>query len=340
MNQQKIEMIDAEVTREADAALVVSERLPAKPFTKETVEDIQQQLQLLGQVRRAVVALTTVAQWKDFGGNPYMEGDAAFTIASGLGLSFHEPKYDFVDFGPNAWQCVCTQTVGRNGREYTDHGDCDSYDEFFAKRRKELEKNGASPDVIAKILRADAQKKARANAVSRVVSGWSGLRGLSWEDLEQLGLQQSKSGRVPFRQGAAGGKLQNATCAALMQMPVGSKVALRCRIVSGIQKATSKGTPYCNIAVRDDSGSAKVRLWTAKPEWAGADADAFLPEIEVKDFRGQKQFEARKIEPIDEDVEASGGPQTPQTQEPRANGKPPQSEFPPDAGRPNDPEAY
>jgi hypothetical protein len=296
--------VEGDIEDIKETALAVQEHLPDKPLTADGVRDITEQLRLMGELRRAVIGLTTETQWVDFGGHPYMEGDAAYTIASGIGLRFEEPQYEFHDLGAGAWQCVCTQAVERNGRRYVDHGDCDSFDDFFAKRRGELERNGATPEAISRVLRAEAMKKARANAISRVVSGWTGLRGLSWDDLERLGLQRGRAGAVKFRQGSAGGKTAGEQALAdALQLPKGSKCDIRASVIEGTQKQGAKG-PYCLLTLRDGDAEVRAVYWKARPDWLSAGVGVYA-SVTIDEYQGKPQLKIDHLEELGADDEQS-----------------------------------
>jgi len=216
------------------------------------------------------------------------------------------PRVEWRRLAGNAIQCVVEVTVAQGDRYFTDYGDCDSFDPFLAKRKAELQKAGASPEQITEILKIDLQKKAYANALSRAISGWLGIRGLSWESLEQLGLDRSKAGRIEFKRGAAGGEMQTATCAEAAQLPIGSKFAIRAFLSSGRQLKGKNGKAYCLLNLTDETGELPVTLWAAKPEGLASGSAVYLPQVEVREYRGEKQYSASKIEVAEAPDEVEG----------------------------------
>lgn len=311
----------------ADTALAIAERQDPRALTKDEVDGLEDRLELVRRVRHAVIRLTTPAQWKDFSGNPYMEGDAAMTIASGVGLIINEPKFKFRDLGDVAWQCICEVTVEKNGREFTDVGDCDSFDDFLKARKEKLENDGATPAQIAMLVQVEARKKAYANAMSRAVSGWTGLRGLSWEDLGALGLAQEKAGSIQHRKGVTkGAKIpQVASIEELGKIPTGSTVDFTGQVRKVTTRQGAKGE-YCDVVIADAGGGCTtVRLWHEKPEWLESGCFARFAELKIGEYNKRRQYATPKIEESD-----------PPTQE-TEGGQPEDDQY---AGRPNDPEAF
>lgn len=260
------------------------------------VEDITRQIELIGKIRRAVVAATTPSQWQDFDGNPYLEADGAYTIGSLVGLSFAEPVYEWRDLGDGARQVKCRQRVQLRDRAIDEHGDCDSFDPFLRARRRELEKNGATPSQIETICASDMEKKARANAVSRAVSAFCGLRGLSWDDLAELGLAR-RAGGVKFRKGSSGGAAKMTPLAELAKLAEGSEVSVHGSIVAlGDERRTQKGGAYFDVRLRDESGEESLTVWTGRGAWQLGD-HVHAERVRVKSWNGRRQNNAEALDP-------------------------------------------
>ena len=287
---------------ESTAPPVALEEISTAPAIEvldaEKLQDIRASVEHFRAIRATAVSCTSAKQWQGFGDSVYLQGDGGLTIAACFGLKIEEPEVEWVEIEGGASQCICYVTVGRDGRMIRDHGDCDSFDEFLAKRREELHKNGANREQVEQIIRSDMQKKALANALSRAVSGWTGLRGLSWEDLEALGLNLGKVDKVKFAKGSKGGKAQSATLHALSEMAVGSRANIVGVVTGGYERTGTKGD-YCDISVRDETAELSIRLWSAKPDFVTRGASVAFSGVKVGEYQSRRQYVAKSVELCD-----------------------------------------
>ncbi len=329
-------------TDNGSAALApVLETQIEKRFTADDVADLKAQIALLDQVRRAVIAITSPSQWVDFGGKPYLQGDGALTIASLFGLEFDEPEFEWRDLAGGATQCICRQTARHrtSNRMFSDQGDCDSFDSFLIRRKKELGAEGATDEQITEICRVEMEKKARANAISRVVSGWTGIRGLSWEDLQRHGLGrdavQEQGGNVTFQHGrhstkptsqqprSGGPQKPNYTPPPRQSRPAEKPVPDKCELktIAEIQAAphdswaalhgftksisdfgaTPAGRTFLKVDVGDETGEMQITLWTdVKPECLEVvGAGVFFPKVTVKVKGKYRNYWAGEVQGTD-----------------------------------------
>jgi hypothetical protein len=269
---------------------------PGGGLTAQRLSDVEHQIEVLNRIRHAVIACTSEEQWVDFGGRPYLEGDGALTVASLFGLSIEETEFVWHDLPGGGRQVEAIVRVELGGRTFSDHGDCDSYDDFLVTRRAGLIQSGASPAAAEAILGTEMKKKARANALSRVVSGWAGIRGLGWEDLEALGLIREKAGSVKFRKGKRAKTVAATSIAEARSQQKGSVVAFGGKITDAKSGTTKKQTPYCDIGIHDGTGGVYVRMWKALPDWAVNGAVAFFPSVTIEEYQGKPQYKAEAVE--------------------------------------------
>lgn len=287
-----VEQERLQATVATEPAAVDLDDIPVAPVTAKTVADFVERAKHTEALRRAVLAQTSESQWHDFGGKPYMEADAAYTIAANMGISFEAPQYEFRDLGNGETQCVCTVRAHYAGRRFEDIGDCDSFDDFLMKRREDLKRGAATDDQIRQVLRVELQKKARANAVSRAVSGLTGLRGLSWEDLDLLGLRRGRVARTEFRKGGAGGKVQSGSLAELAALPIGSTLSVTARVERvDVPKEGSKA-PF-RFHVSDGGATMIVTTW--KEDGAQPGQDVFCDSVKVEEYQGKRQYKAASV---------------------------------------------
>lgn len=266
------------------------------------VDDIERRFEVLKAMHRQLIGVTSISQWKDFGGQPYMEGDAAMTIAAFCGITIDEPAFDFRDIGGGAWQCECKLRVSIGNRSVVDIGDCDFFDPFLDAPKANYEnKLGMSKEQVRERLKVDGKKKAFANAVSRAVSALTGLRGLSWEDLEARGLQREKAGAVRHRTGSTSKTTKAATIKELLALPVGSKVGIRGIVVNVSERETKTGKKQSHWVVDGaDKSRVAIMVWGNVPEWAKTGVMVSFSEVEVGEYLNDRQYTGRDPSLVDE----------------------------------------
>jgi hypothetical protein len=318
------EVIDAEQTK-PDTAIVQQQR-GALAGQADLVASLEQRLDQMERVCRAVVRTTKPSQWQIFGDSVYMEADAALTIARGIGLHISAPEYEYNELGGGAVQCQCTIRVELGGREFEDIGDCDTFDEFLKKRKKDLEDSGAVDSQIHEALILELKKKAKANALSRAVSGWIGVRGLTPEEMQELGLNIGKVKRTVFNKGTKGGKVQTVgSVKEIKALAQGSVVSFVGQVTKVEQKHGRNG-PYCWVYMTD-AGGVRISLtwWHPPVEWLKPGAFAIVSDLTVGNYQGKPSYSAKTIEESDPPAA------TETTNEQPADA---------DANRGDDPEAY
>lgn len=282
------------------------------------------------ELRKYAVGRTAPSQWHQFGEVVYMMGSAAENLAEALGIKIIPLDIQgtgipgrFLDLPGGGYQCIRVVTARYRDLEFTDHGDCDSFDDFLAKRTKELEQRGATPEQVGAICRSDVSKKALANAISRAVSGVLGLRGMSWEDLHALGLPREGVKRTEFARGGKGGKVASLAIAEALKAAIGSKIAL-----GGIVRRLERREKVTKITLGDTAGAITVALVTSRspaPDWLAEGIGVFFPEVAVGEYQGAKQWTAFAIEQTGEVAADDSPPREapPPQQSPPAGTAPP-----------------
>lgn len=275
---------ETSLRRMSDAALA--------PLSGDSALEVQASVDKWKMIRKALVQSTTAAQWKDFGNTPYMEGDAALSIASVLGLTICEPQFEFEDLNGGVHQCVAMVCVTRFGREAFEFGDCDSLDPFLDAKKANLSERGATPEQVTALIRVEMKKKALANAISRAVSAWTGLRGLSWEDLAELGLRREGVGAVSFKKGVAGkkgGQKPFVSFKDLAAQTKGSIVATSATVVQSHSRQAG-GKDITDYQLEGDGIKIKASMWGTALEWAVAGTPVAITELKVGEYNGAPQY--------------------------------------------------
>lgn len=302
-----------------------------RKLTARDAEDMEKRVQIIARFRRAVVGMTVSKQWADFGGSPHMEADAAYVIGEAFGVTIcgpgpmvdgqlPGPEFEEISIAGGAVQIICrlrvfTGAAESPDREVFEEGECDSFDPYLKGRKANLEENGATEEQITSLIKPRIRKKALANAVSRGVSGFTGLRGLSWDDLRRLGLtREGASANVDFGQGKGGGEVKAVeSVAALSQLPLKSKVSLLAEI-SGPVRGFAK---FSLIPVKDKTGTIELHVWKPAseiPVWVKPGAWIHSSEVIVGDYKGRRQYVASntaKGEPPADAAPPAEGPDLP-----------------------------
>lgn len=261
------------------------------------VDNVRARADSTDSLLKFILSRLPASHFQDFGGVPYLEGDGGWAIARLLGLRVapHEsdmqstPPGRFSEFA-GAVQCVRVVTVSLGGGPgVTEHGDCDSLDPFLDTPKSKYRDRGATEDQIRELIKSDMSKKAYANAVSRAVSAWTGLRGKTFDDLRALGLQGDVS-QVKIAKGSRGGKVAAISVADAAKASIGSKIA----VASTIRRLVRR-EKYIDAVIGDTSATITVRVWTTKapaPEWIAEGVDVFFQSITVGEYQGAKQYSA------------------------------------------------
>ena len=278
----------------------------------------------------AACKATLPHDWIDFGGKPYLEGEGAMRIAAAIGLEVGSPVWDnekgewFED--ELFFECLVEARWPLTGASYIGLGDCNTMDHFFAegansKLNKALAATGGKVRLARKLISMDVKKKAHSNAISNAVKGVLGLKGLLWDDLKNLGLNQGSAGAsVEYKKGGTAKKAGDKPAAKavkigeLLKLPVDSKVAVGGTLAEPV---TIKGlTPkaWHLYTLKDDTGSAQIGHYvkdkTAIPDSAIPGNYIHFPEVKVGSYQGRSQLTAYEIELPD------GAPPLPTTEAP------------------------
>ena len=180
-------------------------------LTEDRVAVIEKEMELRQRMLMACVKTTFAHDWIDFGGKPYLEGEGAERIAAVVGISIKKPDITR-KVKPNGHLYIEAMLEGTcGGRTVTEIGDCSSDDKFYQRNiyNPETKTKELRPQAPEDVNEADVVKKAIQNGKSRLICSMVGIKGLSWDDLAELGLDRSKAGaKVSYKTGGQGGSTQ------------------------------------------------------------------------------------------------------------------------------------
>jgi len=155
-------------------------------------ENAERNVSALKRIRTASLSYTSVHDWVDQNGRPYLQATGSEKIARLAGISWEidEPTIEYEPDGHFTYTYKGTFRMGNASIEAI--GTRSSKDAFFSKAH-----GGNVPPT--EIDKSDVKKSAYTNLLGNGITRMLGLRGLMWEDIEKaLGVDRSKFGKVEY----------------------------------------------------------------------------------------------------------------------------------------------
>lgn len=183
------------MAKEKDLEILKSEEgLPAivSDDLVHMAEYAEKRVEAIKRIKRAALAVTSIHDWIDQMGKPYLHGSGAEKIARLFGISWRidEPEktrsedghYSYTYKGYFSLRSTTIEAIGSRG----------SKDPFFSKSHG---KDIPPSEINENNVRKSAYTNLLGNGITRLL----GLRNLTWEDLKGSGIEQSKVGRVTYK---------------------------------------------------------------------------------------------------------------------------------------------
>lgn len=167
--------------------------------TEEAIAEAERRAALFARLTAAAIRRTYPQDWIDFSGSPYLGAPGAERLRTLFGISIRNietRRYEERDKEGTFWFYVVTADAEWRGDTFASMGTCSSRDQFFRTRYQDgkritLEAAEVDPTNIVKA----AYSNMVANAVTRVL----GLRDLTWQQLEEYGVEKGAGGVVVYR---------------------------------------------------------------------------------------------------------------------------------------------
>lgn len=181
------------------AVLQTEERAPsivetmASSELMELAETAERRVDAMIRIRKAVIRLTSIDDWVDFGGKPYLDASGAEKIGRAFGISWDVPEPHREDHGDGHYTYKTTGTFSFRGNQITFTGARASDDNFFGTAK-------GQPVPPEQIDHNDVMKACQTNCIGNGVTRLLGVRNLSWEELEGAGIKRSAMAGVAFVQ--------------------------------------------------------------------------------------------------------------------------------------------
>ena len=285
---------------------------PETMLTNEFVEQAGKQLELRSKLLMLGLKALKPHDFQDFDGKPYLEGEGAARIMAVVrGFKVGEAKFVVENITPHYF-IECGIPMEFMGATTVAIGDCSTADGFFTGKEGNAGRYGkymaqtGSEIMAARLLLGDAKKKARENAISRGVCELLGLKGLSWDDLAQLGFTRGQAGaKINFKQGSQGAEIKTLTVCEALQAAKGSVVNIRGEAVDCKERTvkTQKGaTSITDYTFADGPDKIKISKWGTTIEGLREGLICFVEKVTVGEYQGVKQFLATEITIVDSEV--------------------------------------
>jgi hypothetical protein len=164
---------------------------------------IEQRNKLLERVLEVAIRSTHAGQWVSQGDKPWPTAPAAEVMARRCAVAVSDlAKEKIVSADDKGtyylWLYECTATLPGGWDSMRAIGTCSSRDTFLGTETKE-----GRP--LSEIDEGNIMKAAYSNMLVNAVTRLLGVRNLTWERLESLGIRRGETQQVSYRSGSKGG---------------------------------------------------------------------------------------------------------------------------------------
>lgn len=159
------------------------------------------------RIRKLALTVTSVTDWIDEGGKPYLQWSGSSKIARAFGVSYEIPAFEREHLSDEHGEYIeysCAGMVSWNGQAVAEIGAASSRDSLFGVRKVDGEKIYLP---LSEINAVDVKKKAMTNFLNRGLKSLIGLS-FTWEEIEQIThgrISRSTVTGVAFSKGSKGG---------------------------------------------------------------------------------------------------------------------------------------
>lgn len=160
----------------------------------EVAERAEKRVEAVKKIKTLALRVTNHHDWVDQNGKPYLQVSGAEKIARLFGISWQlePPLIEFEDDGHFTWTFKGSFSMGT--AEIEAIGTRSSKDAFFSRAHEQ--------DIpVSEIDRGDVKKAAFTNCIGNGITRLLGLRNLTWEQVQEGGVDRMKAGKVQYRNG-------------------------------------------------------------------------------------------------------------------------------------------
>lgn len=278
-------------------------------LTERYVEEAGKQIALRSKLLMTALKALKPHDLQDFDGKPYLEGEGAARIMAVIrGFKVGEAKFTVEQIAPHYF-VECAIPIEFKGATTVAIGDCSTQDSFFTGKDGQSGRYGkyvtqtGSEVMATRLLLGDAKKKARENAISRGVSELLGIKGLSWQDLEQLGLKRGEAGAsISFKTGSQGGEIKTLSVTGAKILAKGSVVNIQGQLVNAKERSISGGKTITDYYLTEGNIQIRISKWGSCVEGLKANDPIFASEVTIGEYNGTPTYLAREISRVESGV--------------------------------------
>lgn len=197
-NTNAVEVMESSVT--ATQPVATTEDL------EYAIKTAEKTMELVKKIKILAIKQTNKHDWVDMQGKPYLQSSGAEKIARLFGISWkicegYPKREDKQDEKGSYYIYAYKGEFTMGGKSIEVIGTCSQRDKFFGKDKNTETgfKNAADVDIT------NIMKKANTNMINRGITTLLGIRNLTWEEVENGGVEQQKTAKVTYAQGGAGG---------------------------------------------------------------------------------------------------------------------------------------
>ncbi len=182
-----MEVLSADVPAIADDTLL------------QVAERAEKRIEAVNKIKMLALKVTNGHDWVNQGGKPYLQASGGEKVARLFGISWRisEPVYESEEGGHYSY--TYTGTFSLSGATIEAVGTRSSKDGFFKKYGKKDDEGNAEVLPPSEIDKGDVKKAAFTNLIGNGITRLLGIRNLTWEDLETVGIKKENVGKVDYK---------------------------------------------------------------------------------------------------------------------------------------------
>jgi len=258
-------MKNENISEEKESIVKASDELPAIADDRiiQIAEEAEKRIEAIKKIKVTALRVTNEKDWVDENGKPYLQSSGCEKIARIFGISWNvpdDPEYEELEGGHYMYTYRGIFSLG--GASIEAIGTRSSKDTFFTTRYEY--QNGKKNKIILPATEVDkgtVKKAAFSNLLANGITRLLGIRNLTYEDLEQVGIKKEKITGIHYRKDEEKAQLQ---------MPP--------------QKIKQASPPTPKPESKPDKAATTKQIWQefrrvglSKPE----DAKKFLASLEI-----------------------------------------------------------
>ena len=191
---------------------IVKDELPAIADDRiiQIAEEAEKRIEAIKKIKVTALRVTNEKDWVDENGKPYLQASGCEKIARIFGISWNtpdDPEYEELEGGHYMYTYRGTFSLG--GASIEAIGTRSSKDTFFTTRYEY--QNGKKNKIILPATEVDkgtVKKAAFSNLLANGITRLLGIRNLTYEDLEQVGIKKEKITGIHYRKDEEKAQLQ------------------------------------------------------------------------------------------------------------------------------------